>query len=160
MKPRTVRRWIFAALALGLVLQLVPYGHDRSNPPVTGEPDWSDARTRELFYQACRDCHTNQTEWPWYARVAPASWLVRWDVEEGRSHFNASEWEGGGEHDDSDEAAEMVRSGEMPLPRYLWLHPEARLSEAEREALARGLEATFPDADDEAEDHRGHEHEH
>ncbi len=128
-------------LAVVLAIQLVPYGRERSNPPVVAEPEWSEARTRELFFRACGDCHSNQTEWPWYSAIAPASWLVRWDVDEARSHFNVSEW--GREHNHGDDAAEMVREGEMPLWRYLLLHPEARLTDAEREKLGTGLEATF-----------------
>jgi hypothetical protein len=131
----------FGLLAVGLAIQLVPYGRAHSNPPVTAEPEWSDPRTRELFFRACGDCHSNETEWPWYSAVAPASWLVRWDVDGARSHFNVSEW--GREHNHGDDAAEMVRAGEMPLWRYLLLHPEARLSETEREELIAGLEATF-----------------
>lgn len=136
------KRIAFGVAMAGLVIQLIPYGAGHPNPPVVNEPEWNEARTRDLFFQACRDCHTNETEWPWYAKVAPASWLVRWDVDEGRSHFNVSEW--GREHNAGDEAADMVRGGEMPLQRYLWLHPEARLSGTERRELATGLDATFP----------------
>jgi hypothetical protein len=59
------------------------YGRDHSNPPVRIEPRWDRARTRELAVRACFDCHSNQTRWPWYSHVAPISWLVQHDVEEG-----------------------------------------------------------------------------
>jgi len=126
---------IFAAL------QLVPYGWRQTNPPVVAEPAWDAPRTRELFFRACADCHSNQTKWPWYSRVAPVSWLVVKDVEQGRSHLNVSEWQR--PQKDAHEAAEELREGKMPLPLYLPAHPEARLSAAEKAELVRGLEATF-----------------
>lgn len=124
-----------------LAVQLVPYGWRRTNPPVVAEPDWDSPRTRELFQRACADCHSNRTKWPWYSRVAPISWLIVKDVEQGRSHLNVSEWNR--PQKDAHEAAEELRDGKMPLPIYLPAHPEARLSAAEKAELVRGLEATF-----------------
>ena len=124
-----------------LAVQLVPYGWRRTNPPVVAEPDWDSPRTRELFQRACADCHSNRTKWPWYSRVAPISWLIVKDVEQGRSHLNVSEWNR--PQKDAHEAAEELRDGKMPLPIYLPAHPEARLSAAEKAELGRGLEATF-----------------
>lgn len=143
---------VLGMLALGLVSQIVPYGHDRSNPSVTGEPEWDSPRTRELFFQACRDCHSNETRWPWYGAIAPASWLMRWDVDEGRSHLNVSEW--GRRKNHGDEAADMVRKGEMPLWYYLLAHPEAILSEKDKANLITGLERTFGKS--EPDSHAGH----
>ena len=145
-------RALLIAAALGLAIQLVPYGRPSGNPPVLREPDWDSPRTRELFIRACKDCHSNETEWPWYAAIAPGSWLMRWDVDEARSHFNVSEW--GRKKNHGDEAAEMVRKDEMPLWYYRPLHPETRLSEGEREALIAGLVATFGDSEA-----PGHHHE-
>jgi mono/diheme cytochrome c family protein len=148
------KRLILVALALGLLMQFIPYGHDQTNPAVTGEPNWDRPRTRELFSRVCKDCHTNETSWPWYGQIAPVSWLTRWDVDEGRSHFNASEW--GRPHNEGDEAAKMVREGEMPLWYYLPAHPEARLSEVESEELLAGLMATF--GDEEHDEEHAEEH--
>ena len=64
-------KWFLAAV---VVMQLVPYGRDHSNPPVTAEPNWDSPETRALFKRACFDCHSNETVWPWYAYVAPFSW--------------------------------------------------------------------------------------
>ena len=146
-----VRALLVAIGGFGLI-QLVPYGRDHANPAVIAEPTWNDARTRELFFRTCKDCHSNATVWPWYARVAPASWLLQHDVEEGRSHLNVSRWGQGKQH--GDEAADMVRKGEMPPWFYLPAHPEARLAEAERQELIRGLVATFGD---EKESEPGHD---
>jgi hypothetical protein len=88
--------------------------------------------------RACGDCHSHQTRWPWYSRVAPASWLVVEHVDHGRRHLNFSDWEGGGgERAKAPLAAicQEVRSGRMPLGSYLLLHPEARLSPADVETL-------------------------
>jgi mono/diheme cytochrome c family protein len=135
------RKSALVAAAVILLVQLVPYGRAHRNPPRIGEPPWNAPRTRQLFISACGDCHSNETRWPWYSHVAPASWLVQRDVEQGRSHFDVSEW--GREGNEGDEAAEELESGEMPPWFYLPLHPEARLSEADERALLAGLRATF-----------------
>ncbi|HMQ34622.1 MAG TPA: heme-binding domain-containing protein [Chloroflexaceae bacterium] len=140
--PRRLGAWLLGALlVLLLAMQLVPYGRDHTNPPVIAEPAWDSPETRALFVRACADCHSNQTVWPWYSNVAPVSWLVAHDVEEGRAKFNVSMW--GQQRNEGDEAAETVREGEMPLKIYLPTHPEARLTPAEREQLIAGLTATF-----------------
>jgi len=147
------RRALLALAALAVALQLVPYGRAHSNPEVAGEPLWDRPRTRELFFRACKDCHSNETEWPFYSHVAPVSWLVQHDVNEGRSHFNVSEW--GRERNHGDEAAEEVREGEMPPWFYLPAHPDARLSRSEREELVAGLVATFGESEEGDHEH-GH----
>ena len=91
--------------------------------------------------RACFDCHSNETDWPEYARVAPISWLVQRDVEQGREVLNFSEWQR--RQEEAPEAAETVVEGEMPLLTYRLMHREARLTATERELLVRGLEATI-----------------
>lgn len=143
---RLVQRIALVGIALLVLAQLVPYGRDHSNPPVIAEPAWDAPRTRELFFRACGDCHSNETVWPWYASIAPASWLLQHDVDEGRSKLNVSQWGHGKQ--EGEEAAGMVRRREMPPWFYLPAHPEARLPDAEREELIRGLVATFGDEDE------------
>jgi hypothetical protein len=131
-------------LALGAALaaaQLVPYGRDHTNPPVTGEPAWASADVRALADRACFDCHSNESRWPWYSNVAPASWLIQRDVDHGRKKLNFSEWNR--PQKEADEAAEAIVKGAMPMPIYLPLHPEARLSPDEKDRLVRGLQAMF-----------------
>lgn len=138
------RKLIFtiAALIVGgfLLIQLVPYGRNHANPPVVQEPAWGSPTTRELAMQACGDCHANNSTWPWYSNVAPVSWLVYHDTMEGRQRLNFSEWNRPQEGDD---AAEQVTRGEMPPAIFLAMHPEARLTAAEKEQLIQGLRATF-----------------
>ena len=132
-----------AILLLAFVaIQFVPYGRGaEKNPPVRQEPKWDSPRTRDLAVRACFDCHSNETKWPWYSHVAPASWLVWWDVVEGRKHLNFSEFDRKQKH--ADEASTMIMSDEMPLWYYLPLHAEAKLTEEEKLALIDGLDATF-----------------
>jgi mono/diheme cytochrome c family protein len=141
-----MRKWLLrAAVVLVIVFglaQLVPYGRDHANPAVTTEVRWDSARTRELAVGACYDCHSNLTEWPWYSRVAPVSWLVYSDVQEGREKLNFSEWDRP-QGEEGDELAEAVREGSMPPLQYKPLHPAGRLSDAERDELARGIERTL-----------------
>jgi hypothetical protein len=123
------------------VIQLVPYGRDHTNPPVIAEPRWDSAETRALARQACFDCHSNETEWPAYANIAPASWLVQHDVDEGRAVLNFSEWTR--PQEEAKEAAEEVHEGEMPPAVYTLVHAHARLNAADRERLAQGLARTL-----------------
>ncbi len=151
-----------------LIIQLVPYGRNHTNPPVQQEPNWDSLETRVLAERACFDCHSNETEWPWYSSVAPVSWLVQRDVEEGRRKVNFSAW-GLGVEEEGEELAEVIYESEMPPPIFLLTHPEARLSDAEKEALAQGLLTTageggngrFPaNNDPDEEDHGEEEGEH
>lgn len=125
-------------LGLFLVIQLIPFGRDHSNPAVAQEPNWDSPETRAIAQRACYDCHSNETVWPWYANVAPVSWLIVRDTLEGREHLNFSEW-GRGEGEEAEELVEVVRSGEMPPAQYVVMHPEAKLSADEQQALIQGL---------------------
>lgn len=128
-------------IAVFLLIQLIPYGRNHTNPPVTGEPTWDVPHTRELAKRACFDCHSNETVYPWYSNVAPVSWLVWNDIEEGRGYLNFSEWETGSKRAQlaGKQTAEEIFSGRMPPPIYLLQHPEARLTEAEKQELINGF---------------------
>lgn len=152
------RRWWRTTLAInaGIVLivaaaiQLVPIS--RTSPPVVREPVWDAPETRALAAQACFDCHSNETRWPWYARIAPVSWVLAYDVHEGREALNFSDWDRHAVGIDPDEPfapkplaeriADEIRSGAMPPGTYRLGNPAARLSDAEKEALINGLQRT------------------
>ena len=139
---KTVALWGLAGLfAVALTIQAIPYGRDHSNPPVRQEPAWDSQQTRDLAVSACFDCHSNQTRWPWYSNVAPASWLIQRDVDEARQRMNFSEWDR--PQPGAEEAVESVQEGGMPPSQYRLLHPGARLSSTERQTLIQGLEATL-----------------
>lgn len=140
-----------------LVIQLIPLGGLQTDPPVVREPPWDSPATRALAVRACFDCHSNQTTWPWYARVAPVSWLVTYDTLRGRRALNLSEWgvarsggegeggfEGGGREGGGGEgsrgAARTIENGSMPPWYYVLLHPDANLSPAEKQQLMQGLQ--------------------
>jgi hypothetical protein len=106
------------------------------------EPSWDSSRTRALAADACFDCHSNLTKWRWYSNVAPMSWLVQRDVDGGRSALNFSEWDRP-QDVGLDEVTEAIRGGSMPPWFYTPLHPNAKLSSAEKEVLINVLNATF-----------------
>ncbi len=138
--------WIIPALIIGgfLLIQLVPYGHNHINPAIIQEPAWDNTMTRDLAVRACFDCHSNETVWPWYSNIAPVSWLVQHDVEEGRSKVNFSEWtEGSRQLRRVDEIFEVIEEGEMPPAIYFPMHPEARLTPTEKQQLIEGFKQTF-----------------
>jgi hypothetical protein len=135
---------IAGVVALFAGAQLVPYGRQHQNPPVAGEPAWDSPATRQLAARACFDCHSNETRWPTYSVVAPASWLIYHDVVEGREILNLSEWQR--PQEEAGEAADAIREMEMPPFIYRLMHPEARLTEAERETLAQGFATMFGSA--------------
>lgn len=130
-----------ALLVLFGLIQAVPYGRSHTNPPVIAAPSWDSPTTERLFTSACGDCHSNLTRWPWYADVAPSSWLIEHDIEEGRDKLNLSEL--GRTEIELDEITEKVRDGSMPPWQYKLIHSDARLTGAERETLIRGLTATL-----------------
>jgi len=140
---KKILKWGAILVVGGFVLiQLVPYGRNHTNPPVQSEPNWDSPETRALAERACFDCHSNETEWPWYSNVAPVSWLVQHDVEEGRPILNFSEWDQGGKPRELEEMWEVLQHGSMPPAVFLPTHPEARLTQAETDALIAGLRAT------------------
>jgi mono/diheme cytochrome c family protein len=132
---------VVALVVLGVAIQLVPYGRAHANPAVVAEPNWDSPQTKALYDRACADCHSNDTIWPWYSNVAPVSWLVQRDVDEGRRRMNTSLW--GTQRIETHEVSEVILEGEMPMGIYTIMHPEAKLTSSERQALAQGLLATF-----------------
>jgi hypothetical protein len=94
--------------------------------------------TRAILQRACRDCHSDNTEWPWYAHVPPVSWQIHGDVERGRTFMNFSKWS---EYTDGERRAFTIAivaaaTGRlMPPPKYVWMHGNARLSDADLQEL-------------------------
>lgn len=134
-KSRT--RWLIAAGVLVVLAQFWPV--DRTNPPV-GQAAMAmpDGEVGTILQNACMDCHSHETTWPWYARVAPGSWLMADHVADGRSELNFSTWaELAPDRQDHklEELVEKVEGGEMPLRSYTLLHASARLTDAERQLL-------------------------
>jgi Haem-binding domain len=139
MARRLLRRVVLPVGLVLLVIQLVPYGWSHPNPPARVDAAWPSERAETLARASCYDCHSNQTKWPVYSYVAPMSWLVRRDVENGRAELNFSQWDQ--DREEAGDAAEAIQDGSMPPQRYTVLHPSARLSETERAELVAALNA-------------------
>lgn len=106
----------------------------------------------KVLQHACYDCHSNYTAYPWYASIQPVGWWLAWHVRDGRRHLNLSEFV---TYTDKragrklDEIVDEVKEGGMPLPSYTWMHPEARLTAAEKKLLtdwAQAMRARYPTA--------------
>jgi hypothetical protein len=122
-----------------VALQLVPV--DRSNPPVEVDVA-APANVRAVLRRACYDCHSNETVWPWYSKVAPFSWLLARDVHEGRKELNFSTWTQYTTKQQVKklkESWEEVAEGEMPPWFYLPVHRDAVLSAEDRMLLRTWL---------------------
>jgi hypothetical protein len=137
-------RWAGLAVVIVLALiQLIPA--DRTNPPVRIDVDAPD-EVKEILRRACYDCHSHETRWPWYSRVAPVSWWIADHVEHGRGDLNFSEWPALDFYTQElafKDIEEQITNGEMPLRNYTILHPEARLTDDERETILRWARSGF-----------------
>ena len=145
-----MRQWVkrigLATLFLLLAIQFIPV--NRNNPAVypsrsiyAAQP--MPAEVRAVFERSCKDCHTNETVWPWYSVVAPVSWLVARDVHQARHKMNFSEWgsyPAQQKEDRLEEICEQVTKGEMPDRKYVLLHRSARITPREREAVCQWTE--------------------
>jgi hypothetical protein len=135
MKPRRRILPLVAFVLTLLFIQLAPV--ERTNPPVEKEISVP-ADVKAILRNACYDCHSNQTTWPWYSSIAPVSWLLVSDVINGREEMNFSTWNSYPAKKQSAKRKkvwEEVKDGEMPPLPYRLMHPEARLSAGEKELL-------------------------
>jgi hypothetical protein len=141
---RIVARLLAALALVFVVLQFFPA--ERTNPPVISEVE-APAAVQAILERSCYDCHSNETRWPWYSRVAPFSWWLADHVEHARRDLNFSVWpvyDFDAQEIEFVDIREEVESGGMPLRSYLLAHPSARLSEADRRVLVEwaGVEAS------------------
>jgi len=125
--------------------QLVPVARDNPAPQApnvayaTAPP-----QVRAVFEGSCKNCHSNQTAWPWYSYVAPFSWIVARDVHRGRSHLNFSEWgtySAKKKEEKLEDICEQLVNGDMPDGKYLLIHRQAKLTQEEREAVCAWVES-------------------
>lgn len=136
---RRVAVWTgLGVLGLFLLIQLVPYGWRHTNPPVVRDAPWPDAESAAIARRSCYSCHSNETDWPPYAYVAPTSWLVRYDVAHARKKLNFSDWDAYGAR--ASDAVDQVLAGNMPLDRYTLIHRDAKLSQDDVDKLTAALE--------------------
>ena len=142
LNARRIAGYTVAAVVVFLVVaQFIPV--DRTNPP--SDPGLGFDKTmnpppdvKATLDRSCRDCHSHDTRWPWYSRVAPASWLVLSDVKEGRQHVNLSEWgklELRRASRKLDSMCEEMTSGDMPPFQYTLIHRGAKVTPQEAQAF-------------------------
>lgn len=138
-------KWILAAIAVVFVL-LQFTNPARTNPPVKNNFPITNAPPpiAAMLRAACYDCHSSETRWPWYSRIAPMSWQIAQDVKEGRESLNLSDWP----NDNPTRAAkklenmtEKIEYGEMPMKKYTLIHADARFTASQRKELMDWLDA-------------------
>ena len=141
MGRRILKYAVLVLVFLFVAIQFVQ--PDRTNPPVDSSSAFEavakpSPEVASLLRRACYDCHSHNTVWPWYAYVAPVSWLVADDVKTARRNLNFSQWNLLGPEMSRTrlkEACQEVKEGGMPLWNYRLMHPEARLTEADIKTL-------------------------
>ena len=111
----------------------------------------ADTALRTAVDRACSNCHSNETKWPWYADVAPVSWIIRQHVIDGREHLNFSEWLKPGETkftswSDLEDICKAVQNNSMPLFGYDWVHSSAKLAPADRQAICAWVNSAIANA--------------
>jgi len=134
-----MKKTIYFIIVL-IVIQFIPFGKEHTNPKIINEPNWNNIKTKKLFYKACGDCHSYKTKWPSYSNYAPASWLISYDVNEGREHLNINEKFS---RKDIEEAIEEIEENEMPPLPYKIMHKNEQLTDNEKKELINGLKETF-----------------
>jgi cytochrome c553 len=137
---RRILLWVIGIAVIAfIVIQFIPYGRSsHSNPAATNPFQWTDPQAETIARTSCYDCHSNETEWWWATNIAPFSWLVQRDVDEGRENLNFSESDG---LPPASQVAEVVNEGEMPPFQYTIIHSDAKLTDAEKQTLIAGYEA-------------------
>ncbi len=130
---------VLAAVAVFVLIQLVPYGRSHSNGPVIAEPAWPSTEVRSVMVGACFDCHSNEVSYPAYSNIAPLSWLVAEHVKDGREALNFSNFKAGTEA--AGNVIETISNRSMPPPYFTRFgrHPQANLSKAEVSTLLTAL---------------------
>jgi len=135
--------WGVAGLALIFILiQFVQPAH--TNPPVKSDflmAVKAPENIAAMYHAACYDCHSDETRWPWYSHVAPMSWQIAQDVNEGREALNLSEWPSlpKSAWKRMENMSDLIDSGEMPLKKYTLIHKDAQLTADQRKQLTDWL---------------------
>jgi hypothetical protein len=119
------------------------------NPPVDPARSlWNDRRVdpqvATILRKACADCHSHETEWPWYSKISPFSWLVANHVNKGRAKLNFSDWSTP-TPDQLEEIYDSIAKNKMPIASYLVMHPQAQLSKDNRDALLSWADGKKPE---------------
>ena len=135
-------------IVLFIIIQFIPAGIPRNKPEDEKSIAKSSLVTGQVLNQlkkSCFDCHSDQTKLPWYAKIAPSSWLLSGHINEGKSHLNFSEWEDYSRREKIgllEAIKDEVESGNMPLKSYLLIHRDARLDSEKISLLSKWTSET------------------
>jgi hypothetical protein len=152
MKPK-LKTILLILVGLLLVAQFIPI--DRSVPEVDPNADFlksveAPTTIANLIEGACYDCHSYESEYPWYAKIAPLSFWIQGHINGGRQHLNFSDWTSYPAKKAAhklEECYEEVQERHMPMKSFTWLHPEAKLSDEQVSALAQWFQQLYRSAD-------------
>ena len=142
-----IKRFLILALIALIVIQFIPVQKNESGYESL-QPFLTETKPSEevagILKASCYDCHSNQTQYPWYSNLAPVSFFLADHIEEGKKHLNFSAWDTyNAKRKDHklEEVIDEVKAGEMPLDSYTLIHQDAKLSESETEALINWAKA-------------------
>ena len=143
-----IKKIILVVIAVFVIIQFIRI--DKSNPQTNPTSDIINitnppSEVKSILKNACYDCHSYETKYPWYAEIAPVSWLLKNHINDGRRHINFSTW---GEVSNNekklhrlDECVEVVKEREMPMKPYVLMHKEAELTQEQVNLLANWFSA-------------------
>jgi hypothetical protein len=151
---KKVLKWVFILLVLGIVV-IQFFRPERVSLNQMTADDLNNkmqvpGNVQGILKRSCYDCHSNQTYWPWYSNVAPVSWLVADDVNNGRKKMNFSEWGKLAQSKQEKRLTDIcdeITQGDMPLPKYLIIHKDAVLSQADKDAICGWINSLGIDSD-------------
>lgn len=144
MTLSTLQKIGLGVLLILIAVQFIPVDRttDKAELSMDFLTQMGTAPAAEILKEACYDCHSNETEYPFYASVAPVSWYIQKHINHGREHLNFSIWTSYSAADREhilEEMLEEIEENKMPLKSYRLLHGEARLSDGEKEELTNWL---------------------
>jgi hypothetical protein len=131
-------------IAVLVALIIIQFFHPKKNEAAGVQPNYIGnvytipADIKGILENACNDCHSNNTMYPWYSRIQPVDWWLDNHVREGKKELNLDEYSNRNlryQYHKLEEIADQVKKGEMPLNSYTWIHKKAILSETEKSAL-------------------------
>ena len=146
-----LKKILLVLLAAFIVIQFI---HPKKNTAEGPQPNYIGNTytvpedVKSILAKACNDCHSNNTVYPWYARIQPVDWWLTKHVNDGKKHINYDEYTNKSlryQYHKMEETIEMIKEGEMPLDSYTWVHKDAKLSDEEKVKLTSWAETVMKD---------------
>jgi len=132
-----MKKTVLALVVIFIAIQLIPFDVPATVPSDKSLEIQAPDNVKQILKRSCYDCHSNTTHFPWYSSIAPVSWFTKYHVKEGRAHMNFSLW---GKYPDEKKLKYLQKipkaiKSKMPLPSYLIMHQDAKLSDADKKAI-------------------------